>query len=239
MAPANADIRTAPEATQASDSPQTGVSGQHGVAPMPGSSVIRTYQRARRPRSRRPSNGQALVEFVLVFPIFFVALLAIVEFGFVMNAQVSIDFATRDAALAAAEAGNTPDADCSILRALDRGMTTPAKNQLVSEVRVYKADSNGVAKGPVNVYDRNGTTDCPLADGTAATVAYRLVSSSYDAAGRCNELAGCNVQTTVDTIGVQVMYGYTWVTPLHWLMPTLGPGYTMVKANAMRMEPIL
>ena len=180
-----------------------------------------------------------MVEFVLVFPIFFFLLLAIVEFGFVMNALVSVDFATRDAALAAAEAGNAPDADCSILRSLDRGMTTPAKNQAVSEVRIFKADTNGKALGPVNIYDRKGTTSCPLADGTAATVAYRMVSESYDEANRCNELAGCKVQTTVDTIGVQISYGYSWVTPLHWIMPTLGPGYNIVKANAMRMEPVL
>lgn len=180
-----------------------------------------------------------MVEFVLVFPLFFVLILAIVEFGFVMNALVSVDFATRDAALAAAEAGNAPDADCSILRSLDRGMTTPAKNHAVSEVRVFKADMNGKPTGPVNIYDRNGTTSCPLSDGTPATVAYRLVSRSYDETNRCNELTGCKVQTTVDTIGVQISYGYQWVTPLHWLMPTLGPGYTIVKANAMRMEPVL
>jgi Flp pilus assembly protein TadG len=180
-----------------------------------------------------------MVEFVLVFPIFFIFLMAIVEFGFVMNALVSVDFATRDAALAAAEAGNAPDADCSILRALDRGMSTPAKNQAVHEVRVFKADPNGKAQGPVNLYDRNGTTSCPLADGTPATVAYRLLSESYDEANRCNELTGCSVQTSVDTIGVQISYGYDWVTPLHWLLPNLGPGYTIVKANAMRMEPIL
>ena len=46
-------------------------------------------------------------------------------------------------------------------------MTTPANNKLVSEVRIFKADSNGKALGPVNVYDRNGTTSCPLPDGTA------------------------------------------------------------------------
>lgn len=180
-----------------------------------------------------------MVEFGLVFPLFFVILLAIIEFGFVMNAFVSVDFATRDAALAAAEAGNAPDADCSILRALDRSVTSPAKNHAMTQVRVFKADANGQAMGPVNVYDRNGTTSCPLADGTAATVAYRLVSNSYVEGDRCNELAGCKVQTTVDTIGVQISYSYEWVTPLHWLMPTLGPGYTIVKANAMRMEPIL
>lgn len=185
------------------------------------------------------THGQALVEFVLVFPLLFLFLMAIIEFGFTMNAWVSVDFATRDAALAAAEAGNNDGADCSILRAIDGSMTSPAKVQAVQEVRVFKADTNGKPLGPVNVYDRAGTTSCPLADGTASTVAYRLVSTSYDASTRCNELQGCKVQTTVDTIGVQISYSYTWVTPLHMLMPTIGPGYTVIKSNAMRMEPVL
>ena len=179
------------------------------------------------------------MEFGLVFPIFFLLLLAIIEFAFALNALVSIDFATRDAALAAAEAGDAGDADCSILRALDRSMTAPASNARVSEVRVFKADANGTPTGPVNVYDRAGSVNCPRPDGTTETLAYRLVSSSYPEADRCNELGGCKVQTTVDTIGVQIQYGYGWVTPLHTLVPTLGPGYSFVKANAMRMEPIL
>ena len=180
-----------------------------------------------------------MVEFALVFPLFFVLLLAIVEFGFALNALVSIDFATRDAALAAAEAGNASKADCSILRALDSSMTAPANNSRVSEVRIFKADANGKALGPVNIYDRNGETSCPLNDGTPATVAYQLVSGTYPETSRCNELQGCKVQATVDTIGVQISYGYGWVTPLHVLVPSLGPGYSMVKSNAMRMEPIL
>ena len=174
-----------------------------------------------------------------MFPFFFVILLAVVEFGFVMNAFVSIDFASRDAALAGAEAGNSSSADCSILRAIDRNMTTPANNALINEVRIFKSDTNGQALGPVNIYDRGGVISCPLADGSPATVSYRQVSSSYPETSRCNELQGCKVQTTVDTIGVQIRYAYGWVTPLHLLMPTLGPGYTMVKSNAMRMEPVL
>lgn len=201
---------------------------------------IRALVTARSTQSRRATaNGQSLVEFGLVFPIFFAILLAVIEFSFVMNALVSIDFASRDAALVAAEAGNSSSADCSILRTLDDAMTAPANNARVNEVRIFKSDTNGQALGPVNIYDRSGVTSCPLADGTAATVAYRQVSSSYPETSRCNELQGCKVQTTVDTIGVQIRYRYDWVTPLHWLMPTLGPGYTMVKANAMRMEPVL
>jgi Flp pilus assembly protein TadG len=184
----------------------------------PGRSAIHARIRTPIVRRRRPSgSGQSLVEFALIFPIFFVLLLAVIEFAFALNALVSIDFATRDAALAAAEAGNTDDADCSILRALDSSMTAPANNSRVSEVRIFKADVNG----------------------SPATVAYRLLSGTYPESSRCNELEGCKVQPTVDTIGVQIHYGYGWVTPLHTFIPSMGPGYSMVKSNAMRMEPIL
>lgn len=185
------------------------------------------------------TEGQSLVEFALIFPLFFLILMAVVEFAFVMNANASIDFATRDATLTAAEAGDSSGADCSILRALDSSMTAPANNGRVNEVRIFKSDTNGNALGPVNVYDRSGTTSCPLADGTPATVAYHQVSSSYPEASRCNELQGCKVQTTVDTIGVQISYLYGWVTPLNSLLELSGPGYTLVKSNAMRMEPVL
>lgn len=205
-----------------------------------GRSAIRARVRTHGARPRpNAGSGQSLVEFALIFPIFFVLLLAVVEFAFALNALVSIDFATRDAALAAAEAGNANRADCSILRALDSSMTAPANNSRVSEVRIFKSDTNGTALGPVNVYDRGGVTSCPLNDGTPANVAYQLVSATYPETSRCNELQGCKVQTSVDTIGVQIRYGYGWVTPLHWLVPTLGPDLSLVKSNAMRMEPIL
>ena len=80
---------------------------------------------------------------------------------------------------------------------------------------------------------------CPLSDGTAATLPYREVADGYPSSSRCDELAGCNVQTSVDTVGVEVTYDYGWVTPLHSLLPSSGAGYTIVKSNAMRMEPIL
>ena len=54
----------------------------------------------------RGSRGQSLVEFALVFPIFLLLLFGIIEFAFVFNAQLSLNYATRDAALIAAEAGN-------------------------------------------------------------------------------------------------------------------------------------
>ena len=55
---------------------------------------------------RHGDTGQSLVEFALVIPIFLVLLMAVIEFAFLMNGQLSINYATRDAALIAAEAGN-------------------------------------------------------------------------------------------------------------------------------------
>ena len=193
----------------------------------------------RRPSSRRASRGtcraargQSLVEFALVFPLFIIALLATIEFSFALNAVLAVDFASRDAALAAAEAGNGDGADCSILKAVDSSLTAPASSSSITEVRIFKSDSNGTPLGPADVYDVSCAAAC-------AGMPYHLVSETYPNSDRCNELAGCNVQTSVDTIGVQVTYAYTWKTPLHGILPMAGDGYHVVRSNAMRMEPVL
>ena len=68
-------------------------------------------------RRSKGSRGQSLVEFALVFPIFFTLLLGMIEFAFVFNAILAVNYAARDAALAAAEAGDRSGADCIILDA--------------------------------------------------------------------------------------------------------------------------
>ncbi len=156
-----------------------------------------------------------------------------------MNAYLSIDFASRNAALTAAEAGSNGSADCSILRTIDDSVTAPASSSRIDQVRIFKADTNGNALGPANVYDHSGSMSCPLSDGTPATLPYREITNGYPSSSRCDELGGCKVQTSVDTVGIEISYSYGWITPLHSLLPTSGPGYTMVKSNAMRMEPVL
>jgi Flp pilus assembly protein TadG len=188
---------------------------------------------------RRPegTRGQSLAEFALVFPFFIIILFGVIEFAFVFNASLSIEFATRDSALAAAEAGNTPGADCSILKVVEAAMGPPTDRNAITEVRIYKSDPNGNPVGPTNIYSRTGAATCP-------GLPYHMNSGSYPDTGRCNVLAGCLLPngtktTTVDTIGVQVTYVYKWKTPLASLLPVSGPGYTMTTNNAMRMEPVL
>jgi hypothetical protein len=44
---------------------------------------------------------------------------------------------------------------------------------------------------------------------------------------------------TLDHIGVDIRYAYTWATPLKNLVGLNGGGYTIDKSNSMRMEPVL
>lgn len=197
----------------------------------------RLLTRARR-RAERNSRGQSLVEFALVVPLFMVLLIGIIEFSFALNALLAINFATREAALIAAEAGNAAGADCVILTKVEEAISAPADDGNISEVRIFKADKNGNQLS-ANVYARSGSTTCTFAGGTTLTVPYSMVGGpGYAEAVRCNVLAGCG-SGGVDTIGVRIDYQYSWRTPLSGLLSLSGSGYSLTKANSMRMEPIL
>ena len=194
-------------------------------------------------RSRRSGRGQTLVEFTLVFPFFLILLFSVIEFAFALNALLSLDFATREAALAAAEAGSAPTADCSILRAVERSVEAPADDRQLTQVRIFKSKANGDPVSPTQqmlyVRDESKSLDCPQSDGTAGTLPYADGTGTYTNDTRCNTLLGCGPgSTTVDTIGVEATYVYRWYTPLPKLLPQSGTGYVMTQGNAMRMEPV-
>lgn len=196
-------------------------------------------------RRRRRESGQTLVEFALVFPIFLFLLLAIIEFAFVFSAVLGISYASRNAALIAAEAGNATPADCIILDAVDRSVSAPADRNRITKVDIYWADTNGATIGSnVNTFTRGGSYACTLPDLTTMTVPYTRTANGYPPSDRCNVLAGaaggCVAgHTSLDTIGVKITYQHTWVTPLAGLGGPGGSGLSVTQSNAMRMEPIL
>jgi Flp pilus assembly protein TadG len=192
----------------------------------------------------RGQAGQSLVEFALVFPIFFTLLMALIEFGLVFNALLSVNFASRDASLTAAEAGNAAGSDCLILKKVEDSISAPSSTAKVTEVRIYKADKNGLQTGSqVDVWARSGSKTCTLPDGSTLTVPYSLTSGGYPEADRCNIQGGCpglpGAPIAVDNIGVKITYHYTWFTPMGTFIGLGATDYTMVESNAMRMEPIL
>jgi Flp pilus assembly protein TadG len=200
--------------------------------------VIRR-QRSRHLPSSRSGRGQALVEFALVFPIFIVMLLGIIEFAFMFNALLSVNYAARDAALAAAEAGDGTGADCVILDTVDGSIGPPTSDNRINTVDIYQATANGVMIGSPTRYTRGSTTTCTFVDGTSLTVPYTRTTNNYPEASRCNILGGCGVgHPSVDNVAVKVTYTHSYVTPLQNF---LGGGTTLTfdRSSVMRMEPIL
>jgi Flp pilus assembly protein TadG len=209
-------------------------------------------KRAPTPAGRRRERGQSLVEFAMIFPIFLVLLLGIIEFGFMFNGQLSLNYATRDAALIAAEAGNNSIADCLILKQINQDLNQPTDESRILTVHIFSADQTGhPVSGIETTYTRGGSTSCG-----SMTVPYTLTSNNYPYNARCSDLdrSSCSPSYTsagntgVDIIGVKIDYGYRYVTPLGSVMRLLpgsgaplwsGTGMTMYAANAMRMEPIL
>lgn len=215
----------------------------------------RSHRREANPLDRqRPELGQALVEFALVFPLFILLLLFIIEFAFVFSALLGVNYASRNGALAAAEAGDDVLADCVILQQVEASIGAPGDKANVQAVTIYRTDQTGAPQAGPLAYTRGGSTTCtkggktlsvpytscngPTIDGTAEVG--RCASGTYTYDQRCNLLNGCTDlgRSQIDTIGIQISYRHSWITPIR-NFGLVGTGVTLTQSNAMRMEPIL
>jgi Flp pilus assembly protein TadG len=193
----------------------------------------------RRLRRGRRETGQALVEFALVFPTFILLTLFIIEFAFVFSALLGVNYASRNGALVAAEAGNDPLADCVILQQVEGSIGAPGNKANIQSVTIYRTDQSGSTRLATLTYTRGGTTTCTKGT-TTLSVPYSSPTGSYTYGQRCSFLNGCPIlgRTQVDTIGIEITYRHTWVTPIR-NFGLAGTGATLTQSNAMRMEPIL
>jgi Flp pilus assembly protein TadG len=199
-----------------------------------------------------------MVQFALVFPLFLMLLMALIEFTFAFNALLTLNYATRNGALIAAEAGNSPGADCVILQNVDNSITDPASEKNIVAVQIFWTDSNGypldTAGGAWFAGDSNPAATNTYVRTTAAQtcpdgadfppIYYTQTASNYPVSQRCNDilgsLAACATgHATLDDIGVKITYTQAWRTPMHEVVGLLGNGWTLIQANEMRMEPVL
>jgi Flp pilus assembly protein TadG len=177
-----------------------------------------------------------VVEFALALPIVLLLLFGVVEWGFVQNALSTVNLASRDGAMFAAEGGATAGVDCLVLQRIERDIVAPTRSQLIQQVVVYWSDANGAQIGSNrNVYVRTGSLTCTLSDGSTITVPYTRTVNNYPESSRCNVLAGCaSPHTNLDTIGVGVTYQHQWATVFGTFIAS---SFTFTKSTAIRMEP--
>lgn len=184
-----------------------------------------------------------MVEFALVFPIFMLLIIGLVEFALTFSVMLNVNYASRDAALLAAEVGAVPYADCIILQTLDNALDGATHLSEIQEVRIFWADPNGAEKpGKANVYAYGGVgTSCGLPDGTTLKVPYTATALNYPTNVRCTVLAGCGALHPAgpDTIGVLIAFHHNWLTPLPNLVTLPVNGITFNRSNTMQMEPVL
>lgn len=204
---------------------------------------------SRSERLRGGEDGQTMVEFALIFPLFLILFMSIIEFSLAFNAVLGINRSSEHAVLVSSQASNDVAADCFILQEIEDTVTTPMDKGMIVQVSIQRTSASGGTVYASSVYDRSGALTCTLTSGTTMTVPYTASSTGYPPSQRCNILIGCPTLTparsTVDTIGVTVRYTYTWKTPLGSLLRAVGgsgswgTGLTFNKRNVMRIEPVL
>jgi hypothetical protein len=182
-----------------------------------------------------------------VFPVFVTMLLGLIEFSFVFNALLAVNYGARDGALAAAEAGDAAGADCVILAWVEHAITAPADSANIESVEIYQAKPDGTLWPGTSktVYDRGPARTCLQPDGTTQSVPYGDPSpDGYPPASRCNVLGGCDGpgvtnHPTVDNVVVRITYTHQWITPLRNFIGGGPGGLTFDRSSVMRMEPVL
>ena len=142
-------------------------------------------------------SGQGTVEFALVAPAFFVVLFMIAEAALFINAQVTIDSATREAARVAGLCGSSRAAAVTYNGVLYQGQPTPCRAAVEDQVFRHLGFLKPSTVAPVN-----------------PTV---KVCSPAPATGPCTAVYAGATQGTV--IQVDVSYDYTF-----WVYPLLGEG---------------
>jgi Flp pilus assembly protein TadG len=151
---------------------------------------------SRQPSGRRRSNGQAMVEFALVAPLFFALIFGLIEFALIGLSISSYNLAAEEGARIGSVLGRTdPTVDQQIVASIRAHTVGIAAAQTVT-IEVFKADVTGNAvinAGNIveNVYDSQGNI---------------IGTQFWPVDSRIDQLL------TADYLGVRITYRYTYLT---------------------------
>jgi len=171
-------------------------------------------------------RGQSLVEFAMIVTVMMLLLLGMLEFGFVFDQHLTLEYSSREGARVGAALANgsstipCAQVDNNVVAAVQRVITSPGSRvneAKITEIRIYKSTSAGIQSGNTYnlwVYQKAGG---PVVDGKALD--FKNTTANWSACGRSN------ATTSPDSIGVLVKYNYEAVTPLAAVMSFFGgPG---------------
>ncbi len=166
---------------------------------------------------RRVSRGQALVEFALVAPIFFLLIFGVIEFSLINTSIGAYNFAAKDAARIGSIAGPTNAAIDQEIVALVNSHVSAVPAARTIEIDIFQATSAGAPTGLEDSY-------------TAAGVAIGSPTWPYTLR---NDGAPANA-TQSPFLGVRIIYQYTYVTAI---LSSAGPTLILTTTAVFRIEP--
>jgi Flp pilus assembly protein TadG len=171
-------------------------------------------------------RGQSLVEFSMVVTVMMLLLLGMLEFGFIFDQHLTIEYSSREGARVGSALANGSSSipcaqvDQNVVAAVQRVLTSPGSRvdeSRITSIRIYKSNASGTQTGTTYnqwIYSKAGG---PAVDGKALD--FKNTTSNWSACGRSN------TTTAPDSIGVLVQYSYKPVTPLSAVMNFFGgPG---------------
>ena len=196
-------------------------------------------------------RGQALIEFVIVLPMFAVLLLGVLELGTAFSHDTTLEYATREGARSGSAlangggtlgcgTGQSPNAstvDPMIIEAVQRVLESPGSPIVMADVmqiRIYKANASGGEAGPVNqwIY-APGAGPVPADDSNPLDFKPNGVQG-WAACSRVNT-------NPADRLGVSVTYTYHFATGLTQVLSligvTTGPTWTLTDDTVMNVNP--
>lgn len=172
-----------------------------------------------RARRRRPGRGQAMVEFALVAPLFFLLLFAFIEYALISTSIAAFNFAAKDGARIGSLLGRTDGTvDTQILTAVTQHVAGIVMAQPIT-LEIYRSDAAGDYVLPGN--------------SAAVEDSYSFSSSSWTAQ---NWLPNLRDDTLInaDYLGVKITYQYTYLSAF----VSGGNSALQLTANAVeRIEP--
>lgn len=185
-------------------------------------------------RGRR--RGQGLVEFAIFVPLFLVLLFTMLDFGFALYTNLTLEYASREGARvgAALAAGNASlpcaQVDNHVIAAVQRvlqsaGFNVPLNNNGdstktgVNWIRVYKATAYVDGSGWDVLNNYNQWTYSAGAGPTVDGSPIDFVGPGTPSWSACSRTNG----TTPDKIGVAINYTYAWQTPIAGVLRLIVP----------------
>lgn len=199
-------------------------------------------------RRKKRESGQALVEFTIVFPVFVLLLLGMMEFGFAFSDRLTLGNASREGArvgsslatgMNTACVGDPAGVDTSIVAAMQFILKSGGSDvdlSHITSIKIFKATSTGAQSGSsVNTwtYTPGSGPDADTGPGIER-LDFSPSSTNWTACSRNN---GSNP----DSIGVSITYQYFLQTPLVAVMALLGGtqagSITIVDSTVMALNP--